>query len=298
MLTVHRHIDKAFRKRINRYLQMHRSNSEKKPPRASFLTIAMRLRQAATHPFLLFSVIRDMFELQDIKEIRQKLAVIQQRHPDRPFIEQIGRFWATIEGKMLGAQAPAEGQGSFGKGSHGLAFNMDPQLEHMEKIKKLEAAICALCSEPLMVPRRVPCGHIFCRDCLDFLVETQREKDASIVSCPTCDAEHSLDQMMGTSLYASDPGSRNGSQARRRPGDKRSRHFHSQPLGNDYMGFQPMGENDTSAFLQECDKNVNLDMAPSAKTTWVKDIILDWQKRFPDDKIIGKPRSRTLRRAC
>lgn len=251
----------------------------------------MRLRQAATHPFLLFAMMRDQFELKHIQEIRQKMAAIKQRNPNRPFIDQIGRFWESMEGKILQAQKSAEDdEGAFGKGQYGLEFNMDPQLAKMEKEKNI---ICGLCSDPVTNPCKSRCRHTFCQDCIDFRIETQREKEATHVSCPTCESDYLLDE------FIAQPGRRKKSRAyNRRAAGQRSRHFNSQPFGNDFLGFQPLGENDSSGFLEECDKNPELGMAPSAKTTRVKDIVLEWQRRFPNDKIISELPPQTCTMTC
>lgn len=57
-------------------------------------------------------------------------------------------------------------------------------------------------------------------------------------------------------------------------------------LGDDFHGFQPMGDPRNATFLAEADRKHTVNMTPSAKTTRLKDIILEWQKDAPDDKII------------
>ncbi|KAB5577908.1 P-loop containing nucleoside triphosphate hydrolase protein [Coniochaeta sp. 2T2.1] len=152
---------------------------EKKACKLSFLVLAIRLRQAVTHPFLLFLMMRDLFELEDVQLIRRELEQIRLRHPDRPFIEQIGS-WGFISGTVTHAT----------------------------------------------------------------------------------------------------------SESQSRPRNRRDKDWNADMPGNDYKEYQPMGDEEGGRFLEECDKNVNLALTPSAKTTVVKNLILDWQRDHPDDKII------------
>lgn len=250
----------------------------------------MRLRQAAAHPFLLFSMMRDVFDLEDVKEIRQKLLEIKQRAPDRPFVEQVGRWCETrlANGKLVGQVAPTNLDGPFGIGDHGLSFEMDPQLEQLEKEKALGGSTCNICNQPHVAPRQTRCQHVFCRGCLEVLIENAREEEKDTVECPTCSAEHSLDDIIAS------PESQRGSQSqsRRRQG-KRDRNINPDMPGNDCNGFQPVGDEGSAKFLEECDRNVNLPIAASAKTVMVKDLILNWQKEAPNDKIIGRQAHQT-----
>ena len=44
---------------------------------------------------------------------------------------------------------------------------------------------CAICLDIFKDPRRLPCGHSFCADCLDKLVERRESFD-----CPICKEKH------------------------------------------------------------------------------------------------------------
>lgn len=249
---------------------------------ASFFTVVMRLRQATAHPFLLFKLMRDIFDLEDIKEIRQQFLGIKQGAPGRLFIDQVGRWCERQleDGKVVGEVTASASQEPFGKGNHGLGFDMDPQLEQLEKSKALGGSICGICDGPFVAPRKTKCGHVFCRDCLESMIE---DEEGECVTCPTCGAEHPVDDILAAQ------GSQRGSQSqsRRRYG-KKGRNPNPGLPGNDENGFQPLGDEESAKFLEECDRNINLAMAPSAKTAMVKDIILQWQKKAPDDKIIGE----------
>ena len=256
--------------------------AEKKACKSSFLTYAIRLRQAVTHPFLLFLLMRDLLELEDVQLIRREMEQIRLRHPDRPFIEQIGSWCeTTIQGNLEGKVTGDAREGPFGKGSHGLKFDMDTQFSKLEDLKTNGGKDCGICSEPLRMPRHTKCGHVFCRECLIDLVQDVRHMGLTTIECPTCEQEHPLRGFIsGTVPHAA-------SESQSRPRNRRDRDENKDMPGNDYREYQPMGDEEGARFLEECDWNVNLALTPSAKTTVVKNLILDWQRDHPDDKIIG-----------
>ncbi|KAB5535381.1 SNF2 family N-terminal domain-containing protein [Coniochaeta sp. 2T2.1] len=276
---VYRCIEDKVRQNFNRALAG--KPSSRKKSMATFFSIAVRLRQAATHPFLLFKMMRDFFELEDIKEIRQKLSELRQANSDRTFIDQIGRW---CDDHPLDRVVEDAASKSFGQGDHGLEFNMDPQLEKMERMKDFGGSICNICDEPFQAPRKTKCGHVFCRDCLDGLIETERDDGSNIVRCPTCNHAYGINDLM--EFDDQDGGPQSQSQSRRRETRRGVANLHPNMPGNDHNGLQPLGDGEGAKFLDECDRNVNLTMAPSAKTAKVKELILKWQKDFPNDKII------------
>jgi SNF2 family DNA or RNA helicase len=279
--VVHRRIESKVRENFNRAIQGQGDNRRKSP--TSFFSVIMRLRQAAAHPFMLFSMMRDVFDLEDIKAIRQKFLEIKQRSPERPFIEQVGRWFETRleDGKLVGQVAPGNLDGPFGIGDHGLSFEMDPQLEQLEKAKALGGSTCNICNQPHVAPRQTRCEHVFCLSCLEALIEIAKEEENDTIECPTCSAEHNVDEIM----VPPDAQGGSQSQSRRRSG-KKGRNINLDMPGNDCNGFQPVGDEDGAKFLEECDTNINLPLAASAKTAMVKDIILKWQRAKPGDKII------------
>lgn len=57
--------------------------------------------------------------------------------------------------------------------------------------------------------------------------------------------------------------------------------------GDDFNGYQPKGER--SLFLEQSDKtHPEFPLPQSAKTRAVKEIVLQWQKEAPNDKIISE----------
>lgn len=216
---------------------------------------------------------RDIYGPEDIKDIRTQMREIKRKNPNRRFVEQVGCWFETkltngrIEAQVLKSDIPDQ----FGKGDHGYEFNMDPQLAKMEKLKSGPGSICNICNEPCTAPRTTKCKHKFCRDCIESLIETEKEEGSDRINCPTCNREYPINRLMA--------------------GQKKKRAYDPQMPGNDWKGLQPLGDEESAEFLTESDKNDQLAMAPSAKTVMVKDIILKWQKEAPDDKIIGKSHS-------
>jgi len=216
---------------------------------------------------------RDIYDLDDVKAIRGMLRDVKRANPNRRFIEQVGSWCETrigngrIAGQVVKHNIPAQ----FGSGDHGAEFNMDPQLAKMEKMKAGQTVICIICSEPPTAPRKTKCNHIFCRDCIESVIETEKAEGSDKISCPVCNRDFGLHEIMGS--------------------QRKKRAVNSLMPGSDWRGLQPLGDEESGEFLAECDRNPALAMAPSAKTVMVKDIILKWQREAPDDKIIGKSES-------
>ncbi len=57
--------------------------------------------------------------------------------------------------------------------------------------------------------------------------------------------------------------------------------------GDDVNGVQPKASK-SSTFLNCSDEDLSASLLPSAKTTVIKDIILDWRRRYPTDKVISE----------
>jgi hypothetical protein len=280
-----RRIETKIRGEFNRQLsgqenQAEQKQAEKKKALKAFVTLALRLRQAATHPYMLFGLMRDFFEAEDIRFIRIELARIQAANPNRKFVDQIGRYLAEMETQPFG-------RSKFGKESN---FNLDLQLEKLEKTKHMGVQTCRMCSGEIISPRKTRCGDVFCRECLENLIQEAREQHYDRVVCPTCKRKHDLTGPK--SIMIDLPvGAKVGPSQARRSGYNNARNnpnYSPDQPGNDANGFQPLGIEDAAGFLNESDTNIALNMAPSSKLARVKDIILDWQRKYPDDKIIGK----------
>jgi phage FluMu protein Com len=228
---------------------------------------------------MLFGLMRDFFEVEDMRSMRDELSRIKAANPNRKFVDQIGRYLAELESTPFG-------RSKFGKDTD---FNMGPQLEKLEKTKHMGVQTCRMCSGELVSPRKTRCGHVFCRECLENMIQEAREQKYLKVYCPTCKKKQDLsgpkcimiDFPVGAQAGPAQARRSNGNNARNNP------NYSPDMPGNDANGFQPLGIEDGAGFLNESDTNIALNMAPSSKLARVKDIILDWQRKYPDDKIIG-----------
>lgn len=89
-------------------------------------------------------MMRDTFELEDIQIIKNQMAKVKELHPNRPFIDQIGRWIESrAQDQLQGIVGPDNQQRSYGKGRHGLEFNMNSLLETLEKMKTIDDLIAA-----------------------------------------------------------------------------------------------------------------------------------------------------------
>ncbi|KAF6816957.1 SNF2 family domain-containing protein [Colletotrichum sojae] len=78
-------MEQCFRDEINNDLENEQAHKKMR----SYLTMLLRLRQAATHPFLLEGMMRDYFSLDNIRAVREQLAELKGK---RTVYEQIGTW--------------------------------------------------------------------------------------------------------------------------------------------------------------------------------------------------------------
>ncbi|KAK1621584.1 P-loop containing nucleoside triphosphate hydrolase protein [Colletotrichum phormii] len=223
------------------------------PRRKSCFEMLLRLRQAATHPFLLESMMREYMTLDDIRKVRKRLADLRE---GPSMYDQIGSW--TKRHEMSGEHAPLE---PFGQSNFGLHFDMDRHMDYLEKVELMELAVCPVCKETPTVPIKGNCEHSFCNQCaLDHLTTAGKK-------CPAC--KKAIGKMRPTSIL-----------------DSQSEE--NEVRGNDYYGYQQALDNRTtvSHFLDISDSMPDVPVTPSAKMTACKETILRWQAEAPNDKII------------
>ncbi|TDZ33218.1 DNA repair protein RAD5 [Colletotrichum spinosum] len=377
-MVIFRMTERCFRRRINKDLQ--KGVAERQI--MCYLTMLLRLRQAATHPFLIESLMGEYFTLEDLRKTKMRLRALKntktvyeqigswnQRHTmsddrilavvaeaerrkeagengttlhdllgddddetDDDVPEQAEKFsrpgTAANDSNVVGDDSDevnsvdevdeddngmipesylAERQerqdagkvtlpnpddvvpllNPFGDSSFGLYFDMDKQLEYMERLEKLAIAKCSVCKEKPENPHTGSrCEHVFCCSCLVKHLGTKGRK------CPRCGTIigepkplQAFDSMEGIESDSHDavgsPGSRKG---------KRGTRDKDYTKGFDYAGFQPSEDDEEKKkplrFLQIADRMSHLSVTPSAKTTALKETILRWREEAPDDKII------------
>lgn len=156
---------------------------------------------------------------------------------------------------------------------------------------------------------------MFCKVCIDFaILEAQEAGDARAL-CPICEevlrdwkpvdsrepasspgAEqdgHSQEELAALAALEMTPENyaafKRQEEQKQRLGDRQTVvkvGRDKKKLGNDYLNVQPRQSNSGTEFLKALDKDYPKPMAPSAKTTQVKQTVLKWQGEKPDDKII------------
>ena len=51
---------------------------------------------------------------------------------------------------------------------------------------------CAMCLSILQTPKLLPCGHSYCCECIQDLVDTARDKNRTTINCPECRVNHQI----------------------------------------------------------------------------------------------------------
>ena len=64
----------------------------------------------------------------------------------------------------------------------------------MSKQQNVDPHQCSICLDDPTDPRRLPCLHVFCHDCLEQLIERRSNQDG-LFPCPYCRYEHTLPEI-------------------------------------------------------------------------------------------------------
>ncbi|KAF6822526.1 SNF2 family domain-containing protein [Colletotrichum plurivorum] len=157
----------------------------------------------------------------------------------------------------------------FGISDFGLHFDMDRQLEYLERLELLEISKCIICKKKPVDPRKGKGKARNCPDCRKIVGEPKRLQ-------PFADDDDETDE-----------GSGSDSQSRRLRKKRKDKEY---KMGFDFGGFQPEEDDKKDKkpirFLQVGDRRPDVPVPPSAKTAALKKTILRWQAESPDDKII------------
>ncbi|EGZ73472.1 hypothetical protein NEUTE2DRAFT_61738 [Neurospora tetrasperma FGSC 2509] len=279
---IYRMVEGKFRKELNdKFMQRAGINTTADKFIKSYLTLALRLRQATAHPYLLESLMRDHFTPDDIQKLKEELCKLK---TNQRYVQQIGRWCDGLVQQGVLRRQPYAGDDhdKFGEGDYGEEFDIAPQLESMQKAKMDMQSRAEICS----------CDHFYCPECIHDHVERAKSRKAKRYICPVSTCRRALlDPLIirySTQSQRDDRASVSdmASTARKSYNAIRKSKEGKHDLGDDFHGFQPMGDPRNATFLAEADRKHTVNMTPSAKTTRLKDIILEWQKDAPDDKII------------
>ncbi|KAI0204928.1 P-loop containing nucleoside triphosphate hydrolase protein [Astrocystis sublimbata] len=240
----------------------------------TYLTLSLRLRQGAAHPFNLERAMRKNLSTEDLLEIQRRLRNVV---VERPFFERIGKWCAKKATVKL--ESDEEGRKtSFGISQFGHEFNIDRQLSLMLDSQKED--VCRICYQEAVEPQTAQCKHIFCKECIGKHLR-EEYKERAIPKCPDCDK--SL-----TGYLPAEPSDSDDSDAEHSTSGAPIQPCQSRVvrLGLDHFGRHPQLKRSQTKFFQQSDQYYPEPVVPSAKTTAVKEAILEWQSQAPDDKII------------
>ncbi|AEO60718.1 hypothetical protein MYCTH_2070221 [Thermothelomyces thermophilus ATCC 42464] len=269
---IYRRVEGILRRKVSKLFRRAKEQNQKVKGRWWLIEV-LRLRQAVLHPFLLENMMKDHFEPKDIEWLISELSKIQ---TSNPFIDQIGH-WCEEQ-----LQVRRSEQGSKAPKHEGLdaSFDMIRQLEKVNKHKDWEKRAHDLCRRCGFVPddQFYPkCGHVLCQSCIESYAAENRSSTMT-GGCGPCNAL--LANVRRSLPPTQDPeiveiGYWRGPSAKKRRG-----------RGDDINGIQPTTKSKTT-FLADSDREIGNNMlTPSAKTLVLKSILLDWCKRYPNDKII------------
>ena len=146
-VVIYRLVEGKFRDKINTHLRTGASGGNY----TWILAQLMRARQAASHPFLLESVIKDLFDAGDLVFMKEKLAKLSRSK--LPIYDQI-KEWVVAPGNKNQALP-------FGKSNFGYRFDMDVFLNTPAMSKSPHA--CVVCQDMAKVPQVSNCHHFFCQ---------------------------------------------------------------------------------------------------------------------------------------
>ncbi|KAK4034672.1 P-loop containing nucleoside triphosphate hydrolase protein [Parachaetomium inaequale] len=240
------------------------NDADEGPPKKGkfWMIYVLRLRQAASHPFLLENLMKTVFELEDIEWLIEQLKTVQTK---APFIDQIGRW---CEEQLRVRQADS---GASDTEKSGLAASFD-MIPHLEGVRRLVAQhlqvqdfleLCRRCGNVPEDPYNPKCGHAVCKDCIESALAEEGTVGRKEQGCRGC--KELLDNIRDARgrPRETQPASKAGRGQGRRVAATRPR-----GRGDDINRIQPR-KYQKSLFLAGSDRDLSLSLPPSAKTiTW------------------------------
>ncbi|KAK2031315.1 hypothetical protein LX32DRAFT_661905 [Colletotrichum zoysiae] len=373
-MVIYRMMERCFRNKVNEDLKQGTEYAESQVK--CYLTMLLRLRQAATHPFLLEGMMGEHFSLRDLQTTKEKLKALkggatvydqigswtQRQTITDPRIQKVfdeaekmkqqslqearKESLEAMNSRLGGSKEQDEAEAStsqhtattgsneiatndsdevnsqdeveededgmvpqrtrppgvgpeadwdstapivkdepqldpFGRSKFGLVFDMNKQIEYLERLKKIDNAVCVVCrAQPPEVPVKGRCGCIFCGHCvMKHLADKGR-------NCPKC--RRIIGYAKPFQAFNSDDTDDERKHDVGMPQENVKESEYSR--GFDHTGFQHPEDDKKDKkpirFLQISDRRPNVPLTPSAKMTALKETVLRWQAEAPDDKII------------
>lgn len=121
----------------------------------------LRLRQCAGHPFMMERTIKEVWDLDDVRELKQKLTALGSR-TSLPFYQRTKQWVEDSQAKKANSQNLQTASG-FGKGAFGASFSLGTALSTLNE-KELYARLqCGLCGDVPTEPMQIDkVSVIFC----------------------------------------------------------------------------------------------------------------------------------------
>ncbi len=232
----------------------------------------LRLRQCTAHPFLLHQTIKDIFTLEDLRNLEAR---IEKANPDkRPIYDQIG-LWvkdrATDRGRQDGntptASSETDGGVNFGKSNFGSNFDFARYLSTLSETEMLARCLCGICGDATEDPTITDCKHVFCRECIQAECDKAAAQSDS-TDCPVCQSSFKSTALLNDLIAKDDPITSTIDTE------------DTQTRGGRGRGHKGKKKSD-GPWL-----NLPGELLPSAKTIAFKQQVLEWIKETPNDKIV------------
>ncbi|TRX96645.1 hypothetical protein FHL15_002547 [Xylaria flabelliformis] len=240
-------------------------------PKSNYWVRCNRLRQAVYHPFLLEKCIRDILTEDEIRSLIAEL-------------QQIKISKTKVKNKVSSSDGFPSAQPEEASVSQ-LADDMISHLEDLLPSHKTDG--CHECSSVSELQSLV-CGHIICRTCYQNCVGNAFEDDKKQCNCLQCGKAFAKikEESDNKQLNREEPVKIKRESIQASDGRGISiipKHERCQPSpGDDYNGMQPQMER--SRWLEKCDKLGKI--TSSTKTTTAFNMVEEWLKNAPDDKIV------------
>ncbi|KAH8680775.1 SNF2 family N-terminal domain-containing protein [Xylariales sp. PMI_506] len=260
--------------------------------RGLLLEQIIRLRQATAHPLLLEEAMINMFNLEEIRNLKSEVAKAHDLDLV-PTDDGEGSVITTQESQKVPDSNNTTELSEIKKDSHHIY--MGKQLDLVEKLKNGD--VCITCHEATSRPCRADCGDIFCFGCISARAMNESHKKKKTLKAPKCpgcrtpltfnNAAATIDKMMASyeAGYTDHVRARNAMKKVFGVSSKYISQKDGHELGTDIFGVHPQSGKDTK-FLEESDKAHPEPMIPSAKITAIKETVLEWLAEAPDDKIV------------
>ncbi|ETS83120.1 hypothetical protein PFICI_04996 [Pestalotiopsis fici W106-1] len=256
-----------------------------------------RLRAATMHPFLFEPALRDTCHEEDFDHMISTLSSLELY---TPVVEQLKVHYdrlrlighATDIGEM--SELP-----SFGLSDYGGILHLESYIKRSRAARFEDR--CVVCLEDLVDGQRPKCGHVSCRGCINDQFLKAATVGDGVPKCMVCRQAIEDVRTMGDPTEATFQDNAALGEARAfqeflaarmrananrdaAPADPQGRD--GRRLGDDYYGRQPQPAEANTAWLAVADLDYPLPLVPSAKTTMIKQLVLNCRKNHPEDKII------------